>query len=69
MQLIEGIGLVTNNGFYNDPTVSFTNFCEGTLEQYNIISSTKDEKVPNLNQLSYSQIQVLILLQYNQNLI
>ncbi len=43
MKMIEGVGLENNLGFYVDHKVTFVDYCEGTLVQCNIISSTKDE--------------------------
>ncbi|MEZ4910166.1 MAG: T9SS type A sorting domain-containing protein [Saprospiraceae bacterium] len=43
MRMIEGIGIDRNLGFYTDYTVTFGGYCEGTLEQCNIISQTQDE--------------------------
>lgn len=43
LKQIEGIGIENNLGFYIDNTAVFVSFCEGTLEQCNIISSTQDK--------------------------
>lgn len=43
MRLIEGIGISTYNGFYPSYDRLY-NFCEGRLEQCNIISSTKNDR-------------------------
>lgn len=42
LMLIEGVGLVNNLGFYNDYTAYFADYCEGPLEQCNIVSGTKE---------------------------
>jgi hypothetical protein len=51
MRLIEGIGISSYNGFYPSFDKLF-NFCEGTLEQCNIISSTRDDMAISTNQLT-----------------
>lgn len=42
MKLVEGVGFVDNLGFYLDNYTKFGDFCEGTLEDCNIISKTKE---------------------------
>ncbi len=43
MRLIEGIGISTYNGFYPSYDILY-DYCEGALEQCNIISSTKNDR-------------------------
>lgn len=43
MRLTEGVGLTPYNGFYPSYDILY-DYCEGALEQCNIISSAKDDR-------------------------
>lgn len=51
LRQVEGIGIENNLGFYVDNTASFVSFCEGTLEQCNIISSIKEIQDTRFNKV------------------
>lgn len=51
MNIIEGIGSEYYNPFLNLPNTLFVSFCEGTLEQCNIISTTQNESPKSQRQI------------------
>ena len=56
MRLVEGVGIETETtGFYLDSSVSFFAYCEGTLDECNIISSTKDNQTEHLEKIEIYQ--------------
>lgn len=49
MKLIEGVGIDFYNGFYNSPNTLFNNFCEGSLNECNILSNSKEPRLEKIN--------------------